>query len=93
MHSQEACTTVFLYLCLQRNLIKKTIFGNIPNMDVVHHILLTHLHQLPCNCPYRLRERLGGSEEAPSAAARSGPNPEASGALVLQRAKGAAPCT
>ena len=50
-------TTVFLYLCLQRNLIKKTILGNIPNMDVVHQILLTHLHQLPCNCPYRLRVR------------------------------------
>ena len=50
-------TTVFLYPCLQRNLIKKTILGNIGNMDVVHHILVTHLHQLPWNCPYRLRVR------------------------------------
>ena len=58
-HGLKPCdrTAVFLYLCLQRNLIKKTILGNIPNMDVVHHILLTHLHQLPCNCPYRLRVR------------------------------------
>ena len=50
-------TFVFLYPCLQRNLIKKTILGNIPNMDVVHHILLTHVHQLPWNRPYRLKVR------------------------------------
>ena len=98
-HGLSPCdrTTVFLYPCLQRNLIKKTILGNIPNMDVVHHILLTHLHQLQLSLstqgPGQPMERLGGSEEAPAASAPSGPHPEASGALVPQRAKGAAPCT
>ena len=30
---------------------------NIANMDIVHNLLLTHLHQLLWNCPYRLRVR------------------------------------